>query len=285
AVGRDLAGVGATGGAGQGPLRREQQLRGLAHRRGAGGGRGASLPRARLRAEPLQPRRADGRARADPGVPGARDRRHPVEPARGRVARRRAREGRGGPPRERPHPAERRETACAAGRLREPLPRAGPRARGRRPRLAPPRAGGDGADHRSADHGAAHRRAPRAGPPAFPGRPHAARRDLARPGRRGARGVRLVAVLALASTTSPEWTARAVANLDEILVDHAHCEKKAASTAVSLLFRYPERAALLRPLAALAREELLHFEKVVSALATRGLALRRLVPSPYAERL
>jgi tRNA-(ms[2]io[6]A)-hydroxylase len=92
-------------------------------------------------------------------------------------------------------------------------------------------------------------------------------------------------VLALASTTSPEWTARAVANLDEILVDHAHCEKKAASTAVSLLFRYPDRGALLRPLAALAREELLHFEEVVSALAARGLALRRLVPSPYADRL
>lgn len=92
-------------------------------------------------------------------------------------------------------------------------------------------------------------------------------------------------MLPLASRTPAEWTARAVAALDEVLVDHAHCEKKAASTAVSLLFRYPERAPLLRPLAALAREELAHFEEVVTALAARGLSLRRLVPSPYAERL
>ena len=90
---------------------------------------------------------------------------------------------------------------------------------------------------------------------------------------------------ALASATSPDWAARAVASLDEVLVDHAHCEKKAASTAVSLLFRYPEQEALLASLAGLAREELLHFEKVLAALGRRGLGFRRLVPSPYAERL
>jgi len=90
---------------------------------------------------------------------------------------------------------------------------------------------------------------------------------------------------ALASATSPDWAARALASLDEVLVDHAHCEKKAASTAVSLLFRYPEQDALLAPLAGLAREELLHFEKVLAVLAGRGLGFRRLVPSPYAERL
>ena len=90
---------------------------------------------------------------------------------------------------------------------------------------------------------------------------------------------------ALASATSAGWAARALASLDEVLVDHAHCEKKAASTAVSLLFRYPEQEALLAPLAELAREELLHFEKVLAALARRGLGFRRLVPSPYAERL
>ena len=92
-------------------------------------------------------------------------------------------------------------------------------------------------------------------------------------------------MLALASSTGPEWAARAVSALDEVLVDHAHCEKKAASTAVSLLFRYPERQALLRPLAGLAREELGHFDEVLQALAARGVALRRLVPSPYAARL
>src|SRR5262249_58425702 len=73
--------------------------------------------------------------------------------------------------------------------------------------------------------------------------------------------------------------------LDEILVDHAHCEKKAASTAVSLLFRYPERADLLGPLARLARDELRHFEQVVSRLRARGIPLRRQRPSPYASEL
>jgi tRNA-(ms[2]io[6]A)-hydroxylase len=92
-------------------------------------------------------------------------------------------------------------------------------------------------------------------------------------------------MLDLASTTSPAWLARALAHLDDILVDHAHCEKKAASTAVSLLFRYPERTELLRPLSRLAREELRHFERVVDALAARGVALGRQVPSPYAAQL
>jgi tRNA-(ms[2]io[6]A)-hydroxylase len=92
-------------------------------------------------------------------------------------------------------------------------------------------------------------------------------------------------VLALASATDPRWVAGALASLDEILIDHAHCEKKAASTAVALLFRYPEHAALLAPLARLAREELVHFEQVLGVLAARGLTLRRQVPSPYAADL
>ena len=92
-------------------------------------------------------------------------------------------------------------------------------------------------------------------------------------------------MLHLASTTSAAWLARALAHLDEILVDHAHCEKKAASTAVSLLFRYPERAELLAPLARLAREELEHFERVLEHLAARGVPLARQRPSPYASEL
>ena len=52
-------------------------------------------------------------------------------------------------------------------------------------------------------------------------------------------GPRVPAMLHLASTTDTAWITRALAHLDEILVDHAHCEKKAASTALSLLFRYP----------------------------------------------
>ena len=56
-------------------------------------------------------------------------------------------------------------------------------------------------------------------------------------------------MLHLASSTAAGWDAWALAHLDEILLDHAHCEKKAASTAMSLIFRYPERPALAVPLA------------------------------------
>jgi len=92
-------------------------------------------------------------------------------------------------------------------------------------------------------------------------------------------------MLGLARPTSPDWVTRAVARLDEVLIDHAHCEKKAASTAVSLLFRYPERAAMLPVLSALAREELAHFELVLDLLARRGVTYGRLTPSPYATEL
>ena len=89
----------------------------------------------------------------------------------------------------------------------------------------------------------------------------------------------------LAVRTDGAWLQRALAQIDEILVDHAHCEKKAASTALSLLFRYPEQAALLVPLARLAQEELGHFADVVAVLAERGVALRHQVPSSYAGAL
>src|SRR2546425_2998560 len=92
-------------------------------------------------------------------------------------------------------------------------------------------------------------------------------------------------MLSLASTTGPAWVVRACAHLDEILLDHAHCEKKAASSAVSLLFKYAERQALLVPLSRLAREELAHFEEVLAALTARGIRFRHLVPSPYAADL
>ncbi len=92
-------------------------------------------------------------------------------------------------------------------------------------------------------------------------------------------------MLNLASTTDPAWTHRALAHLDDILLDHAHCEKKAASTAISLIFRYPEYPSLAIPLARLAREELAHFEEVIGHLRARGLEFSRQRPSPYAARL
>ncbi len=95
----------------------------------------------------------------------------------------------------------------------------------------------------------------------------------------------LRAVLHLASTTPARWAERALAEVDVLLLDHAHCEKKAASTALSLIFRYPEHPELALPLSRLAREELRHFEQVVGILRTRGHDFARLVPSPYAAQL
>jgi tRNA-(ms[2]io[6]A)-hydroxylase len=92
-------------------------------------------------------------------------------------------------------------------------------------------------------------------------------------------------LLHLSLETDPEWASRAAPAIDRILLDHAHLEKKAASTAVNLIFRYPEQSALLRPLSELAREELEHFEQVLALLEERGIRFARLEPSPYAARL
>ncbi|MCY0988417.1 tRNA-(ms[2]io[6]A)-hydroxylase [Nannocystis sp. ILAH1] len=92
-------------------------------------------------------------------------------------------------------------------------------------------------------------------------------------------------MLHLAAPTDERWAARAREHLPEILLDHAHCEKKAASTALSLIFRYPERPAMVVPLSRLAREELAHFEEVVAVMRARGLEFRRQTPSPYAAKL
>lgn len=92
-------------------------------------------------------------------------------------------------------------------------------------------------------------------------------------------------MLRLAAPTRPGWIDEAVAHVDEVLVDHAHCEKKAAATAVGFLFRYPQHTALLAPLSALAREELEHFELVLDVLHRRGVRFEKQLPSPYAERL
>jgi tRNA-(ms[2]io[6]A)-hydroxylase len=89
----------------------------------------------------------------------------------------------------------------------------------------------------------------------------------------------------IASRTAPGWADHALARLDELLVDHAHLERKAAGTAVRLLFQYPDRPELQAPLAALAREELAHFEEVLAHLARRGVPFGRQQPSPYAGRL
>jgi tRNA-(ms[2]io[6]A)-hydroxylase len=87
-------------------------------------------------------------------------------------------------------------------------------------------------------------------------------------------------------TPSPErWLAQVAAHLPEVLVDHAHCEKKAAGTAMNLIFAYVEKAELCRELAAIVKEELEHFEMVLDLLNRRGIKFRRLPPSGYGRQL
>lgn len=85
--------------------------------------------------------------------------------------------------------------------------------------------------------------------------------------------------------TPAEWLALARDNLEILLVDHAKCEKKAASTALSLMFRYPERQQLQQKMAQLAREEVLHFEQVYQKIQERGYHYAILSPSRYAAGL
>lgn len=92
-------------------------------------------------------------------------------------------------------------------------------------------------------------------------------------------------MLRLKSSTSPAWIERARAHLDDLLIDHAQCEKKAASMALTLMFRYPEHGLLLRPLSALAREELEHFEQVLGHIEARGGRFRKIGAGPYATKL
>jgi tRNA-(ms[2]io[6]A)-hydroxylase len=89
----------------------------------------------------------------------------------------------------------------------------------------------------------------------------------------------------LRSRTDPGWVEVAVRGLDRVLVDHAHCEKKAASQAISLVAAYPERARLVRRLSALAIEELRHFRTVYAELCRRGISLSRDRGDPYARAL
>ncbi|MEX2141915.1 MAG: tRNA-(ms[2]io[6]A)-hydroxylase [Pirellulales bacterium] len=87
-------------------------------------------------------------------------------------------------------------------------------------------------------------------------------------------------------TPSPErWIAQVEAHLPEVLVDHAHCERKAAGAAMNLIFAYVENTELCRELSAIVKEELEHFEMVLVLLARRGIRFRRLTPSNYGRQL
>lgn len=92
-------------------------------------------------------------------------------------------------------------------------------------------------------------------------------------------------MLSLQSASAARWFAQVDASLDEILVDHAHCEKKAAGVAMNLLFSYVDNVAVARAMTEIVNEELEHFRLVLDLLERRGVPFRKLTPSSYGQRL
>jgi len=89
----------------------------------------------------------------------------------------------------------------------------------------------------------------------------------------------------LVAPTPSSWVELAVTRWRELIIDHAACEKKAASTALALMFAYPQDRALGRSLSRLAREELRHFEQVQSLMDELGVGFVRQKPGRYAAGL
>ena len=89
----------------------------------------------------------------------------------------------------------------------------------------------------------------------------------------------------LQSPTQPAWLTLALNNLDTILLDHSHCERKAAGVALNFLYRYPTHPRLIRELTAIAQEELEHFRLVNEWLERRQIELIPLKSAPYGGQL
>ena len=89
----------------------------------------------------------------------------------------------------------------------------------------------------------------------------------------------------LDTATPEEWIGVACQRLPEMLIDHANCELKAASTALGFLYRYPDRPQLIQRMSRLAREELRHFEQVRSIMEEMDIPFERLTASRYAGGL
>jgi tRNA-(ms[2]io[6]A)-hydroxylase len=92
-------------------------------------------------------------------------------------------------------------------------------------------------------------------------------------------------LIVLVSRTATRWLEVALSDIDAVLIDHAHCEKKAAASALSLIAGYPSRDELVRQMSALAIEEMQHFRAVHERLLARGLSLGRDPGDPYAQKL
>jgi len=100
------------------------------------------------------------------------------------------------------------------------------------------------------------------------------------------RSTDIAAVLDFLPCATPDaWVDAALEQQDVLLIDHANCEKKAASTALNLMFRYSGDCDFLSFLSRLAREELRHFEQVLALMRERGIEYRRIDASRYAQGL
>jgi tRNA-(ms[2]io[6]A)-hydroxylase len=92
-------------------------------------------------------------------------------------------------------------------------------------------------------------------------------------------------MLHLKSESNARWLRQVDDHLDEILVDHAHCERKAASTAMNLINAYTEHRQLCHEMKRIVEEELEHFEMVLELLDQREIPFRRLASGPYGREL
>jgi len=85
--------------------------------------------------------------------------------------------------------------------------------------------------------------------------------------------------------TPQAWVDNALANIDIMLLDHAHCEMKAASTAMAYVYKHADKPELITKMSKIAREELVHFEQVMRILKKRNIEFRSLSSARYAGEL
>src|ERR1700690_1841914 len=92
-------------------------------------------------------------------------------------------------------------------------------------------------------------------------------------------------MLGLLSATNAAWITAANNDLPQLMIDHAHCEKKAAANALGLVNRYPDNDELVTSLIALAMEELEHFARVHALILQRGISMTPDHGDHYAKAL
>lgn len=91
--------------------------------------------------------------------------------------------------------------------------------------------------------------------------------------------------LGLNLPTDPRWVDIAAKRIEDILVDHAYCEQKAASSCISLIVQFPEKSKLIEVLTPVVAEEWAHFERVIAQMTKRGISLGKARKDDYVAQL